>query len=519
MAQPNADSWFVGIDLGTSSCKAAAIDQQGRVLGNASGRYPGAGTAVGWQERAPEAVLQGMIACTRAVVADAGAPAETCGGISIGGTLHSLLAVDADDRPLTNIMTWTDSRAARQAARVRERQTGSILYAHTGCPVHAMYPLYKIMWLRENRPDVFKRAARFISSKEYVVARLTGEHLVDYAIASGTGLLDIHTLDWSEHALAQAGATPARLNPLYDPRHRIDGLNPELAAAMGLTARTPLILGASDAVNSNIGAGCVRPEQATCMIGTSGALRVISSEPRLDPAGRTWCYAIDSEHWLIGGALSNGGLALDWFRRLLESAQSPRGDTTGLDFEAVLSLAAQVPPGAGGLLCLPLLVGERSPHWNPHARGLFFGVAAEHEVRHFARALLEGVAFQMRSVQAALQELTGKLHEVRVSGGVGRSPLWLQILASVLGRQLEVPRWADTSSLGAAFWALLGTAAIQSLGELEHLVPLGDSYTPATEAASLYDELYDLYGQLYHQVENLFDPIVALQGGLTTTRG
>jgi gluconokinase len=418
------------------------------------------------------------------------------------------MALDDAGEPLTGVMTWADGRAVEQAQKLRGRPETDDLYAQTGCPIHGMYPLYKIIWLREKRPDIFKKTARFVSAKEYIFAQMTGQYWIDSSLAAGSGLLNTHTLRWHPPALELAGIDPEQLSSLHPPTEAHQGLAPSLAARMGIPADTPVVLGSSDATNSNLGAGAVQPHQATLNVGSSGAYRFIAPKPILDPKARSWCYAIDENHWLIGGAINNAGLALSWWRDALNAITPDDGQVS---FGDLIEKAKEVSAGADGLLCLPFLAGERSPYWNLNARGSFFGLTLEHDARHMARALLEGVGFSIRSLDEVLVEQGAEIDEVRASGGFTKSDFWMEMISSALKRALTVPAWGETSSLGAAFWPLLATGALDHLEDLGALVKLDRTCQPNQRDAAIYDQLYPLYRDLYATLESSFDRIADLQ--------
>lgn len=500
-------AWFLGIDLGTGSCKAAVVDASGTALGFGASEYSGAEALERWQEQDPLELLRAATACVRQAVERSGAPPESCGGMSIGGALHSVMAMDERDQPLTGVITWADGRAVKQAQAVAAAESGRRLYLETGCPAHGMYPLYKIMWLRENRPEIFKKARRYVSAKEYIGFRLTGAWGVDYSLAAGSGLLNATTLQWSDAALDQAGIGPGQLSPLAAPIDFMGRLRAEAAAPMGLPAGTPVVAGSSDAVNSSIGAGAVTPAEATLMIGTSGALRVVAPRPVLDPRARSWCYAIDAAHWLVGGAINNGGMALSWLRDCLNQAHAGEA----LTFEDVLALAGRVPVGSGGLVCLPFLAGERSPNWNLNARAVFFGMSLGHEARHLARALLEGMAFRFKSLLTVLTEVGLDVRQIVASGGFTKSELWLQVMADALGRELSVPVWGETSVLAAAFWPFLSMGGAASIGDIRKWVQFSRVRQPVPEHAAVYESIYPLYTELYRSLTGAFDEAARLQ--------
>ena len=505
MTENKHTDWFLGIDLGTGSCKSIIIDAQGQLLGFGAGSYAKREDAGQWEEQDPQELLSGMIQSVQAAIQDAGVTPSACQALSIGGAYHSLIAIDKANRPLTGVITWVDDRATKQAQAVRDAERSAEIYQQTGCPVHAMYPLYKLIWLREERPQLFKQAARYISAKEYVTQQLTGEYLVDISIAAGSALLNTRSLEWNPASLELAGIRPDQLSPLADPRQVIETLKPDLAAQMGIPSNTPLVLGSADAVNSSLGAGAVLPGKATCMIGTSGAFRIIAPRPMLDQQARSWCYAIDDGHWLVGGAINNGGLALTWFRDAFNQMLQMQTKDARISFDDLVASALQVPPGADGLICLPFFAGERSPYWNMNARGVFFGLSLKHDARHMARALMEGVAYRLRSIRDVLDELGADVKEIRASGGFTHSDLWPQIIASVLNSDISIPASGETSSLGAAFWALLGSGVVERFEDLRPLVPVTSTCYPEPQESHLYDSLYQIYMDLYFRLEDMFE--------------
>jgi len=502
-------NWFIGIDLGTGSCKSIVVDEEARVLGFSSAEYSGLQAQDRWQEQDPRDLLKAAIASARGAVSESGARPEECAGLSIGGALHSVLALDGHGDPLTGVITWADGRAVEQSRALRGLPVANRLYRETGCPNHGMYPLYKIMWLRDKRREVFEKTWRYVSAKEYVFAGLTGEYLVDYSLAAGSALLNTRTLQWNSLCLEIAGIREGQLSTPCPPFTVHRGLNSEFAHAIGIREDVPVVVGSSDAANSNLGAGAVHAWQATCMVGTSGAFRVISPRPILDEKARSWCYAIDEGHWLVGGAINNGGVALSWLRDCLNQAASPMGP--GLSFEDVIALAGAAKAGAGGVICLPFFAGERSPNWNLNARAMFFGMTLEHGVKHLARALIEGIAFRFRSLKEVLVDIGVDVRQIIASGGFTKSKLWLQVMADALDRDLVLPLWGDTSALGAAIWALLSARGGARLEEAGDFVKLGNSCGPDPESVEIYNRMYPLFEKLYRSLEKSFDEVAELQ--------
>ncbi len=507
MSENARTDWFLGIDLGTGSCKSVIIDAQARLLGFGTGGYTRRENTGKWEEQDPQELVSAMIQSVRTAIQNAGVNPSACQAFSIGGAYHSLIAIDKADRPLTGVITWVDDRATGQAQQVRHTHDPLEIYQQTGCPVHSMYPLYKLIWLREEQPQVFKQTVRYISAKEYVTEQLTGQYLVDTGIAAGTALLNTRSLEWNAASLDLAGIRPEQLSPLVSPRKIIKGRNAELFAQMGIPKETPLVLGSADAVNSSLGAGAVLPGQATCMIGTSGAFRIIAPRPMLDEQARSWCYAIDEGHWLVGGAINNGGLALTWLRDAFNQMLHSQTKDARISFDDLVTSALEIPPGADGLICLPFFAGERSPYWNMNARGVFFGLTLDHDARHMARALMEGVAYRLRSLRDVLIDLGADVKEIRASGGFTQSDLWPQIIANVLNHDLFIPASGETSSLGAAFWALTGMNVVNRFEDLYPLVQVTNTYHPDQKVVRLYDSLYKIYMDLYFRLGGAFEQI------------
>ena len=511
-----SSGWFLGIDLGTGSCKSVIVDAGARVLGFHATGYSGSDV----REQRADDLQTAVVASVRGAMADAGVAGSDCAGLSLGGPLHGIMAVDCHGDPLTGVMTWADGRAVAQSDRVKASpDSAAELYRAGGCPVHPMYPLYKIMWLREERPEVFRKASRFLSAKEFILHQLTGEYLVDYCLAAGSGLLELRGKRWNPPALELAGIGEDRLSTLCSPLAVHHGLNPAFARETGLPEDVPVAAGSSDAANSSLGAGAVPPGHAACMLGTSGALRVLSPKPVLDPRARTWCYAVDENRWLVGGAINNGGGALSWFTDLLNQgyAHLPKEDL--LSVEDVLHLAERAGPGAGGLICLPYLAGERSPNWNANARAAFFGMTLDHGAMHLARSLVESIAFRLRNIGEVLEETGSPVSRVIASGGFVKSPFWLQVVSDVFNREIVVPAWGESSSLGTAFWAILAMDKSQTLEGLAAAVTMERSHTPDAERAALYDELSSLYAKLYESVKPCFNEVAKMQERLGVKAG
>jgi gluconokinase len=525
----------LGLDIGTTGARAVAFDLAGRQLYAAAADYPLHAPHPGWAEQDAEQVCGAATACLREV-ADR-ARRERCHAAALGlsAILHSLIPVDAAGHALGPAIIWADGRSTAEADEIRAEVDALALYHRVGGPVHPMYSPPKLRWLRRHRPDVFAAAAAFVGIKEYVLRRWTGLHLCDRSIASGTGLYDLRAASWDGEALALAGLTAERLPPLVEPAAPL----PVPAArrrALGLPDDCVVVAGAGDGVLQTIGTGCVAPGQMVAMVATSGAIRAVVDEVRTDPQARTWCYYLGAGRWVAGAAINNAGLVFVWLRDQLQAAardveargkrqEARKRQTSGgneaaeaieIEVEDLNRWAGEVPAGSNGLLFLPYLAGERSPNWNANARGLLFGLSLAHDYRHLARATLEGVAYRMRTIFEPMEEVAGAATEIRAAGGFTRSPLWLQIVADVLGRPLVLADSPEASALGAAQLAMLGAGIAARFEDLAALARTGATVLPDHGRHALYGRLYERYQRIYDLVRNEFAAIAHLQAELAT---
>lgn len=507
-----SQTYFIGVDIGTTSTKAITFSESGQVKSIGNQTYPLLVPQPAWAEQNPETIFKAVIAAIHDALAEASLAKSQIAAVSFSGAMHSVIAVDAQGYPLTQAIIWADNRSTAQTAWLKQDGSGHRLYRRTGTPLHPMSVLPKLLWLRQVQPECFQQAAKFISIKEYVLYRLLARYVVDYAMASATGLFNLAQLQWDEEAMAMAGIRPNQLSEPVPTTHILQGMNCRDAQAMGLAPTTPIVVGATDGVLANLGVGAISPQQVAITIGTSSAVRTVVAKPITDAKGRTFCYALTPDHWVIGGPSNNGGIVLRWLRDgfcQLEMAQAIR---QGVDpYDWMVQAALQVPAGAEGLLCLPFLAGERAPYWNPNARGIFFGVGLHHHKAHFIRAVMEGVLFAVYSIHLALQELAGAAVEIRASGGFVRSNPWCQMLADILGCEVLIPHVYEASAVGAAVLGMSAMGAIARLQDVDDLIGIARRHTPNRSLADTYQPLFSLYERIYHRVTEELEELAAYQ--------
>jgi gluconokinase len=476
----------LGVDVGTTSAKAVAFDATGRELGNGEASYPLLEPEPGQAVQDPDAVIDAMVAAIREAVA--AARLVRVAALSLSSAMHALAALDGDGRPLTPLVTWADTRAIEQADRLRAEHPQ--LHDRTGAPLHPQTPLTKLAWFAEREPATFAAARRWVGVKELAIARLTGEWAVDHSVASGTGLLNLADLDWDREALALAGIDRERLAALVPTTQRL-ALSSAAAGELGLDGGLPVIAGAGDGPLANLGVGAVRPGVAACSIGTSAALRLMVSRLAIDPQRRAFCYALAPERWVVGGAINNGGVVLQWAGEALAPELGEDAETQ------LLALAADVPAGSAGLIMLPYLLSERAPHWSALARGAYVGLTRHHRRGHLVRAALEGVCQQLALVLAAMRDAGNEIAEVRATGGFARSALWRQLLADVLGMPVGYPTGHEGSAFGAALLGMQALGIVDSIDLAAELVRIAEVVEPEPGAAATYAELLPIFAELY----------------------
>lgn len=435
-------SYIIGADIGTSSAKTIGLDiRTGEVIASFQQAYDTMHPLPGHAEQDPEILLAAVKAGIREVVARVGYAPEA---ISFSSAMHSIMAIDAGGKALTPLIIWADNRSEPQALALRSTPAGDAIYRQTGTPIHAMSPLCKVRWMREQQPELFARAAIFPGIKEYILHHFFGHYVTDHSIASATGLFDITTLQWSRDALAFAGIAASQLPRPVPATHALTNLLPPIAEELGIPAATPFIIGGSDGCLAQLGSHAMDEGHATITIGTSGAVRMAGSRPETDARARLFTYLLTDDVYITGGASNNGGVVLQWLVR--DFLQLPLTALQGLVEEAL-----QVE--TGGLICLPYLLGERAPMWNSHATAAFIGIQPHHRAAHFTRAVLEGICFALFSIKTALAETAGPVQKISVSGGFTGSPGWIQLLADIFGQKMYLQQHSDASALGAIILA------------------------------------------------------------------
>ncbi|MEU7904843.1 gluconokinase [Actinoplanes sp. NPDC049118] len=485
----------IGIDTGTTATKTVAAGPAGQVRAMASVHYPLSVPGPGQAELDPARLRDAAIEALVTIAAQVHGQNDRVVAVGLSAFLHGLVPMDGDGAPLGPLVTWADNRAARQSERIAGSGHAKALQARTGTPVHPMSPLTKLAWWRDTDPAKLRDTPRWGGVKEIVLAGLADEgFLLDLSVASGTGLYDIHRRRWDPEALELAGLRRHQLAEVVPTTRRLR-LNPEVAAAAGLHADTPLIIGAADGPLANLGVGATGPGVAAVSLGTSGALRTIVNRPTADRAGRLFCYALTEEHWVVGGAINNAGSVVRWAGQTFAGGldrPAAEGEDADVRDAALLVEAAKVGPGSEGLLCLPYLLGERAPWWRGGMRGAYLGLRREHGRAHLVRAAVEGVCQQLALVRDTFADEGIAMTEVRATGGAVASDLWVGVLAAALDLPVSVADTPEGTALGACLLARHALGELPDLSGAAAMVAVGEPTRPDPHAAGLYRRLRPL---------------------------
>lgn len=489
----------VGVDIGTSAVKVMAIDTAGRTIAEGSESYDLKTPRPGWVEVDANDVYAASLGTLKRVLNTTYARGVAPSAIGFSVAMHSIIPVDAGGDPIGPMINWMDRRSGSIAEAWREDGTAQALYERTGAPMHPMLPLCKLNWLAENDRATFDRAARFVSIKELLIHRWTGEWLVDHAIASATGMFDLRTRDWDPTALELARVTPERLSKPASTKTALNGMGKGAAKSLGLPDETEIVLCSSDGALANLGVGAATPDRLALTLGTSGAIRVVLGDPALDAQGRTFCYCFDDTHYLVGGPTSSAGAVLNWLFALLtpEIERDKR-------FTNAVALAEKIPPGAEGVTFLPFLSGERAPYWMSGLRGNIIGLDLAHDRRHILRAAFEGVVCALYSVYEVLRERVGNPSQILLSGGLTHSPLVRHLIANIFGSEVAQPNQLEASCFGAAMMAALAIGLLEGPDDVAKLLTYSEIMQPDPGEQERYAEIYARYRECVGAVLPLF---------------
>lgn len=491
-------SYFMGIDISTTSAKALIIDEQGHVLATGSTPQPISQPYPLWSEQHPSDWWDGVVSSIQSALAEAGITGDAIQGIGLTGQMHGLCMLDSGGNILRPAILWNDQRTSKQCEEITEIVGFERLIELTGNRALTGFTAPKILWVRENEPEIYQQCAHILLPKDFIRFKLSGEYATDLAGAAGTLLLNVARRQWSAEVLDALQIPQEWMPPVHEGPQVTSVVSAEAAALTGLAAGTPIVGGGGDQAAGAVGMGCVNPHNIGVTVGTSGVVFAPLSQYAYEPEGRlhAFCHAVPGQWHFMGVMLSAAG-SLQWYRDTLAPSTS---------YDQLLAEAATVPPGSDGLFYLPYLTGERTPHADPNARGAFVGLTTRHTRGHMTRAVLEGVAFGLRDSFTLIANAGLPAdYQVRISGGGARSAIWQQIIADIFGAPLVNVNTPEAGAFGAAILASVGTGAFPDVQTAaEQLIATGETVLPGSDRAQ-YDDLHTVYESLYPALKPFFN--------------
>jgi xylulokinase len=499
-------------DLGTTGNKATLYDSEGRLAGSAFSPYATEYAHPGWAEQNPHDWWKAVCDSTHYMLSDYDVPKEEIACIVFSGQMMSCIPVDQGARPLSNAIIWADQRAVEQERWLSERIDPEEVYQITGHRLSPSYSLPKMLWLRDHQPEIFTAAKCFLHAKDFVIAKLTGAFVTDASDASGMNLYDLEMGTWSEKIIEAAEFDASKLPVIYQSIDVVGEVTTEAAEAVGVAAGTPVVAGGGDGVCAATGAGVTCESLAYTYIGSSAWIALATPHPVYDPGKRTNTFAhMRSGLFMPTGSMQAAGASYQWLRdqwcceeyqAALEQGESP--------YEFMNSVAAGSPAGANGLLYLPYLMGERSPRWNPKARGAFIGLTIRHSRADMIRAVLEGVTLNLKAILAAFLSQGIPIEAIRLIGGGAKGRFWNRIMADIFGMPVHrLQTLEEATSMGAAVAGGVGVGLFHDLSVSQQMNPVAETFLPDPATQEIYRRATRLFESAYTTLEPLFDQMAA----------
>lgn len=496
--------YLLGIDIGTSACKAALFDRKGQVLAAANGEYPVYYPEEGWAEQNPEEWWSAVCEAVRQVIREAGIQPEEIAGVGIDGQSWSAIAIDKGGKVLTNTPIWMDTRAQSICDRLNEEIGEEEIFRIAGNSLQPSYTTAKILWYKENLPEVYSKIYKILQSNSYIAFKLTGQISQDLSQGYGLHCFDMRTGQWDEEMCKKMGI-PRDFLPEIVPSDRIIGtVTKKAAEESGLAEGTPVAAGGLDAACGTLGAGVIHPGETQEQGGQAGGMSICIEKYQADPRLILGFHVIPGK-WLLQGGTTGGGGVMRWFEREFADYERLMKEQTGISsLDQLNEIAEKVKPGCDGLVFLPYMAGERSPIWNPYAKGVFYGLDFSKTKGHMVRACMEGVAFSLRHNLETAEKAGAKAEILRAMGGSANSLLWTQIKSDITGKTMAVPASDTATTLGAALLAGVGTGFYKDYEEaVAQTVKVTRKHQPDLEKKAVYDKNYETYLELYRSLSGL----------------
>jgi len=503
-------SYLIGIDVGTTGTKTILVDENGHQQASALEEYPLHTPQPKWAEQDPEDWWQATIKTIKTVVAESGVDKTAIKGIGLSGQMHGLVVMDKTHRVLRPSILWCDVRTTDQCHYITETIGRDLLLQSTCNPALEGFTAPKVIWLREHEPEIYQQTSTMFLPKDYIRFRLTGEVATEVSDAAGTLLFDVKERMWSQPVLDLLGIDSDLLPKTYESVDVCGQITGEVAELTGLQAGTPVVGGGADNACSAVGNGIVKEGRVSASLGTSGAVLAHSDEVKVDPNLRlhSFCHSVPNKSYIMGVMLSAGG-AYRWFRDTVADREVAEARAAGVDPYEILGQQAETAPvGSEGLIFLPYLTGERTPHADANAKANFFGLTLRHQRSHLIRSVMEGVTYGMRDSLELIRDLGATVAQIYATGGGARSPLWRQIQADIYQAEVVTINIAEGPAFGAAILAGVGTGVYQCVeSATDRMVEITSSTQPISENVEIYNQYYQIYRDLYPALKPQFDQV------------
>jgi xylulokinase len=505
--------YLLGIDIGTSGTKTVLFDTSGNMVGTAISEYPLSQPYPGWAEQNPEDWWNATLWTINEVTNKTGVNGKDIKAIGLSGQMHGLVLLDANHQVLRPSIIWCDQRTTQECEQITQRVGKERLIELTANPALTGFTASKILWVRNQEPDIYRQVKKILLPKDYIRFKLTGTFATEVSDASGMQLLDIKHRCWSDEVLDKLQIDKELLADVFESQVVSARVSPEVAQQTGLIDGTPVVGGAGDQAAAAIGNGIVKPGIVSSTIGTSGVVFAYTRRPVIDPGGRvhTFCHAIP-DTWQVMGVTQAAGLSLKWFRDTFCDAEKQKALDLGIDVYDLLNQEVdKVPAGAEGLLYLPYLMGERSPHLDPSARGVFFGMSPRHHKEEMLRAVMEGVTYSLKDCLEIIKQMGVTVNEVRASGGGAKSEPWRRMQADIFNTDVVTVNSAEASALGVALLAGVGVGIYSSIEDAcDKVIQKTSHVHPNTDNQKVYAGYYRAYRNLYTSLKDNFKELAAL---------
>lgn len=500
--------YLLGIDIGTSGTKTVLFDRGGNPISSSTAEYPLYQPEIGWAEQDPQDWWKAVCITINQVIKDSNINPKSISGIGLSGQMHGLVMLDGDGNVLRKSIIWCDQRTAKECVEITEKVGEKRLIDITANPALTGFTASKILWVRNNEPEIYEKCRKILLPKDYIRYMLTGEFATEVSDASGMQLLDIKNRCWSKEVLNALDIPIEYLGDVHESIVVSGKVHKKAAEVTGLKENTPVVGGAGDQAAGAIGNGIIKSGQISSTIGTSGVVFAHLDEPIIDEKGRvhTFCHAVPGA-WHMMGVTQGAGLSLKWFRDNFCTNEIELAKGMGINPYVLMTKEAEkVPAGSRGVIYLPYLMGERTPHLNPKAKGVFFGLSAAHTKNEMLRAVIEGVSYSLLDCMEIIKDTGMNPTNVMVSGGGGKSELWRQILADMFNCKVSTNKSLEGPALGVALLAGVGTGVYKDIDEACSIAISENSVQfPKEENSLVYKRYYEIYKKIYDDLKGTFE--------------